>query len=348
MKHSKDNHVLPQEATHSAKEKLDPTNISVIDFSKDYFVQAESDNFDVCMPFLQSDHNTWIHVTGHPSHTLLDRIGKEFKLHPLLLEDIHTEQRAKLEPYDNVAYIVLRGLYYNKEKRLIENEQISIILGPKFMISFEEHERPLKNELAKRILNRREKTKYLGCDWLLYAMSDVIVDNYFVILGQLGKRVDYLEEELMHSSNNSALHNVYLLKRQIIVMRKNIWPLREVVSKLNKEELEWVSPNITLYLRDLYDHTIQVIDTLETFRDMTSSVMDLYLTTISQKTNEIMKILAIAAAVFAPLTFLTGLWGMNFKFMPELSETWGYPAAIGLMLLIVIALVVFFKRKKWI
>ncbi len=339
---------IPQADTHSEEEKKEDITITVVNYDVDFFEEREVSSFEECIPYLSTSHLTWINIDGHPSHTLLERMQNHFKLHPLLIEDISTEQRPKIEPYENVLYLVTRTLYYNAEKILIDNEQVSMIIGDRFLISFQEREHHISTYIKERIRSRKNRLNNLGSDYLMYTFLDVIVDNYFVVLEKIGETVDALEEDLITTTDSKILRDIHFLKRETIIMRKSIWPLREVISKLHRGDFEWVSPNITLYLRDLYDHTIQVVDTIETFRDMISGILDLYLSNIGHKTNEIMKLLALAATIFAPLTFLTGLWGMNFRNMPELNWIWGYPSAVALMVIVIGFMIYFFRKKKWI
>lgn len=338
---------IPQAETHSPEEKQQAQKITAILYSTDKFEEKTVDSFSECLPLFSSENLVWINISGHPSQEFLKNMQEHLKLHPLLIEDISTEQRPKVEPYDNVLYIVLRSLYYDPERVMIQNEQISIILGTNYIISFQEKEHNLTAFIKERIKSRKTRTNNIKPDYLMYTLIDVVVDNYFVVLEKIAETVDDLEETLVHTTDSLVLRDIHLLKRETIIMRKSIWPLREVISKLNRGDFEQVSPNINLYLRDLYDHTIQVVDTIETFRDMISGILDLYLSNIGHKTNQIMKLLAIAATIFAPLTFLTGIWGMNFQFMPELEWRWGYPCALTLMGGIIITMVFFFKKKKW-
>lgn len=338
---------IPQSDTHTAEEKKEEIKITIVNYDSDFFEEFEVSDFEHVIPHLDQEHLTWINIDGHPSHNLLEQMQDYFKLHPLLIEDISTEQRPKIEPYDGVLYLVVRSLYYNPEKILIDNEQVSLIIGDRFLISFQEREHHISTFIKERIRSRKHRLKNLGSDYLMYTFLDVIVDNYFVVLEKIGETVDDLEEDLITTTDAGILRDIHFLKRETIIMRKSIWPLREVISKLHRGDYEWGSPNIGLYLRDLYDHTIQVVDTIETFRDMISGILDLYLSNIGHKTNEIMKLLALAATIFAPLTFLTGIWGMNFKGMPELNWVWGYPAALGLMAIVISFMVYFFKKKRW-
>lgn len=338
---------IPQADTHSPEEKKEDIKITVVNYDVDFYEEFQVTEFQECVPHFSKEHFTWINIDGHPPHKLLEQLQSHFELHPLLIEDISTEQRPKIEPYNQVLYLVIRSLYYNAEKVLIDNEQVSLIIGHRFIISFQEREHHITTYIKERLRSRKNKLNNLGTDYLMYIFLDVIVDNYFIVLEKIAETVDVLEEELISTTDAQFLRDIHLLKRETIIMRKSIWPLREVISKLHREEFEWVSTNISLYLRDLYDHTIQVVDTIETFRDMISGILDLYLSNIGHKTNEIMKLLALAATIFAPLTFLTGLWGMNFKNMPELNWVWGYPAALVLMGVTIVIMIGYFKRKKW-
>jgi magnesium transporter len=338
---------IPQADTHTHEEKQEEVKITVIKYDIDFFEETQVEDFEACIPLLQAPHFTWINIDGHPSQHFLEAMRAHFHLHPLLIEDISTEQRPKIEPYDQILYIVVRSLYYNPEKTIVDNEQVSLIVGEYFLISFQEREHHISTYIKERIRNRKNRLKNIGSDYLMYTFIDVIVDNYFIVLEKIAETVDLMEDELLSATDPLVLREIHLLKREIIIMRKSIWPLREVISKLQRDEFDWISPNINLYLRDLYDHTIQVIDTIETFRDMISGTLDLYLSNIGQKTNDIMKLLALAATIFAPLTFMTGIWGMNFKNMPELDWMWGYPASLSVMCVIIIIMVIYFKKKKW-
>lgn len=343
-----DTSAIPQADTHSEEEKRQAHKIMLVRYGTDHFNELDVSCFKDCIEALNSSDLVWINVDGHPSQEFLKTMQEHLKIHPLLIEDLCTEQRPKVEPYGDVLYIVLRSLYYDNERVMIENEQLSLIVGPKYVISFQEREHHLSTYIKERIRSRKNRSHNIDSDYLMYTVIDVVVDNYFGVLEKIAETVDDLEEELITTSDAHVLRDIHLLKRETIIMRKSIWPLREVLSKLHRGDFDQISDDISFYLRDLYDHTIQVVDTIETFRDMISGILDLYLSNIGHKTNEIMKLLAIAATIFAPLTFLTGIWGMNFKNMPELSWVWGYPVALGLMAITIVFMFIFFKRKKWI
>ncbi len=343
-----DTSAIPQADTHSEEEKKEAHKITLVTYGVDHFLEEEVKSFDDCASRLKSNELTWVNVDGHPSQEFLKKMQEYLKIHPLLIEDLCTEQRPKVEPYDNLLYLVLRSLYYDPERVMIENEQISLIVGPTYVISFQEREHYLSGYIKERIRSRKNRLHNISPDYLMYTLIDVVVDNYFEVLEKIAETVDDLEEQLITTSDAQVLRDIHLLKRETIIMRKSIWPLREVISKLHRGDFEQISPNIHFYLRDLYDHTIQVVDTIETFRDMISGILDLYLSNIGHKTNQVMKLLAIAATIFAPLTFLTGIWGMNFKNMPELNWAWGYPVALAIMGTVIVFMLIFFKKKKWI
>jgi magnesium transporter len=279
---------------------------------------------------------------------MLGKLGDCYGFHPLVLEDIlNTDQRPKMEDYGEYVYIVLRSLEYNHQKDEIESDQISIILGQNFVFSFQEKEGDTFDPLRERIRTGKGRIKKMGADYLAYTLMDSIVDNYFIILEKQGERIELLEEQLVTSPTPETLQTIHDLKREMIFLRKAVWPLREVVGSLERGESSLVQASTRIYLRDLYDHIIQVIDNVETFRDMIAGILDIYLSSVSNRLNSVMKVLTIIATIFMPLTFLAGIYGMNFKYMPELEWRWGYPLIWAIMLGTGICMLVYFKKKKW-
>jgi len=228
-------------------------------------------------------------------------------------------------------------------------EQVSLILGPNFVISFQEEgkEGDLFEVVRERLRSSKGKLRKMGADYLLYALLDAIVDGYFVILERLGERIEVLEEELLANPSQLTLQNIHTMKREMIFLRKSVWPLREVISGLQRGESPLITETTGPYLRDVYDHTIQVIDAVESFRDMLAGMLDIYLSSISNRLNEVMKLLTIIATIFIPLTFIVGVYGMNFKLMPELEWRWGYPAVWLVMVVVAGLMLAFFRRKRW-
>jgi len=243
--------------------------------------------------------------------------------------------------------MVVKMIYYDEKDNEIKTEQISLLIGPTFVISFQEKEGDVFNPIRDRIRKAQSRIRKMKADYLAYALIDTIVDHYFVVLEKLGEKIEDIEEALITNPTPETLQNIHTLKRELIFMRKSIWPLREVVNKMERGESSLIDKSIEVYLRDIYDHTIQVVDTIETFRDMVSGMLDIYLSSISNKMNEVMKVLTIIATIFIPLTFIAGIYGMNFKYMPELEWYWGYAVVLILMGLIAFAMVLYFRNKKW-
>jgi magnesium transporter len=238
-------------------------------------------------------------------------------------------------------------LYYDEEADIVVAEQVSLLLGPNFVLSFQERPGDVFEPIRDRIRNDKGRVRAMGADYLCYALLDSIVDNYFIILEKFGEKIEGMEEELVQNPDPNTLQTIHSLKRELIFMRKSVWPLREVVNALDRGESTLIRKTTGIYLRDVYDHTIQVIDTVETFRDMVSGMLDIYLSSVSNRMNEVMKVLTIIATIFIPLTFIAGIYGMNFSFMPELGWRFGYFGALGVMALIFVAMVIYFKRRAW-
>jgi magnesium transporter len=265
-----------------------------------------------------------------------------------VVEDIlNTDQRPKMEDYGEYLYIVLRAFACNGDSCGMQTEQVSLVLGSNYVLSFHESDGAFFSRLRERIRDGKGRARKSGADYLAYAILDTIVDNYFVVLEKVGERIEGIEEELVVHPAASTLRSIHRLKSDLINLRRSVWPLREVLSGLQREDTTLVLSATRLYLRDVYDHTIHMIDTLETFRDMISGMIDIYLSGVSNRLNEVMKVLTMIATIFIPLTFIAGVYGMNFQFMPELGWRWGYPSVLALMAAISIFMLVFFKRKKW-
>jgi magnesium transporter len=287
-------------------------------------------------------------VDGLHDIKLIEEIGRHFQIHPLTLEDIvNTSQRPKWENFENYLYIVLKMLHFRESDNLVTSEQVSLIVGEKFLISFQEAAGDVFDPVRERIRKGRGRIRQGGCDYLAYALIDAVVDHYFSVLEKIGEQIEMVETALTENPRPDTLQMIHDLKRETIYLRKQIWPLREVVNRFAKEETELINETTHVYIRDVYDHTIQIIDTIESFRDILSGMIDLYLSTISNKMNEVMKLLTIIATIFIPITFVAGIYGMNFKVMPELEWKWGYPAVWVVMVSIVFVLILFFRKKRW-
>lgn len=338
----------PGTPVYIGEKKHEEVKISIIDYDEAQFQERKAKAIEECFPFKDTPTVTWINIDGIHQVDIIEKIGKHFDLHPLIMEDIvNTEQRPKMDDSGHYIFIVLKMLYYDEKENEAKIEQVSIILGDNFVISFQEREGDIFDPIRERIRNGKGRVRKMGADYLAYTLLDAIVDNYFIILEKLGERIEELEDRLVTDPRPETLHEIHKLKREMIFLRKSVWPLREVISGLERVESSLIRKAIRIYLRDIYDHTIQVIDTVETFRDMLSGMHDTFLSSISNRMNEVMKVLTIIATIFIPLTFIAGVYGMNFKFMPELEWRWAYFTVWIVIVIAAISMVIFFKRKKW-
>ena len=301
---------------------------------------------------VRGDSVTWIDVVGLHDLELLQRIGDAFALHPLALEDVlNVGQRSKVEDYDSHLFVVMKLLRLSPD---LEVEQIAAFLGAGWLVTFQEVPGDAFDPVRERIRKGKGKIRGAGSDYLAYALIDALVDQFFPILEEYGERIEDLEDELVKDPDRETLQKIHQLKKELLVLRRAAWPQREVVSSLERTEPPLVRPETRLFLRDCYDHTIQVMDMLETYRDLASGMLDVYLSSVSNRMNEVMKVLTVMASIFIPLTFVVGLYGMNFDprasrwNMPELEWAYGYPAVWALMLAIVVVMVWIFRRKRWI
>lgn len=338
----------PGSLVHVGEKKVEKVRIRVFDYDETQLQEKEIPTIEECFPFKDTPTVTWINIDGLHDIGLIERVGKHFGLHPLVLEDIvHTDQRPKIEDHGDHLFLVLTLLQYDKVTKEVKGEQLSLIIGSNFVISFQERVGDFFDPVRARIRNGKGRIRKMKADYLAYALVDAAVDHYFAILEKLGERIEGMEGELVADPKPEKLQEIHSLKRELIYLRKSVWPLREVISTLEREESSLIQDSTALFLRDLYDHTIQVIDTVETFRDMVAGLLDIYLSSVSNRMNEVMKVLTLVATIFIPLTFIAGIYGMNFEFMPELKWHWGYPAVCLIMVFVVVAMVSFFKRKRW-
>lgn len=346
---SKKGHLSPEVLVHVGEKKAERVRLTVIDYDGENFHEKELSSVEECFPYKDTSTVTWINVGGLHQVEVIEALGKRFDIHPLVLEDIlNTTQRPKVEDYGSYVYLVFKMISYEKETSEILAEQISLIVSRRFVISFQENGTDVFDPVRERIRTGRGRIRGLGTDYLAYALVDTVVDHYFNVLEKVGDEIEDLEEELLRSPSLETSETIHILKREMLFLRRSVWPLREVISLLLREESPLVQKETLLYLRDLYDHTIQVIDTIETFRDMLSAMLDVYLSSVSNRMNSVMKVLTGIATIFMPLTFMVGLYGMNFKFMPELEWRYGYPVVLVFMACLAVSLYTFFKRRGWI
>ncbi|MHB8844768.1 MAG: magnesium/cobalt transporter CorA [Nitrospirota bacterium] len=334
---------------YTGEQTVGKVEVTLIDYDEQTFEERPLDSVDECVVYKAKPTATWINVDGVHDPAMLGKIGECFGLHGLVTEDLMSVvQRPKVEDYGDYLFVVLKMLTYDEKSGRIVPEQVSIIVGDNFLLSFQEG---IKGDVFPLIRDRlragRGKIRKMGVDYLAYSLLDALVDGYFVILEKLGERIDLLEEELIARPNRPIVAQLYHLKRELLFLHKAVWPLREVVSALARRESPLIRESTTPYLRDVYDHVVQAIDSVEIYRDMLATMLDLYLSSVSNRMNEIMKVLTIIATIFMPLTFLAGVYGMNFKHMPELDWKYGYLFAWLIMIAIGIGMGFYFKRKKW-
>jgi magnesium Mg(2+) and cobalt Co(2+) transport protein (corA) len=338
----------PGSLVHIGDRIRETTHISVLEYNEFEVHEREIKALSECLPLEPSLSVMWINMDSVHDAEVLKQLGKCFDIHPLVLEDIiNTDQRPKIEDYGNHLYIVLKMLSYKSDSTVAE--QVSLILGKNYVISFQEQGKPgdVFDPIRIRIRNGAGRTREKGPDFLAYSLLDAIVDHYFIILEKLGDRIELLEDELMARPSSQTVGTIHHLRREMIFLRRSVWPLREVISSLERGKSPLITEPIEIYLRDVYDHTIQVIETVETFRDMLSAMLDIYLSSITYRTNEVMKLLTMIATLFIPLTFIVGVYGMNFEYLPELKWRWSYPILWVIMISIALGMLVYFRRKKW-
>ena len=340
----------PGTLIHVGEKRTEKVRITLIDYDEKSFIEREVERVDACLPFRDTPTVTWINVEGLHEVEVIESMGTLFGLHPLLLEDIlHTNQRPKLDDHGNYLALFLRMLTLDRTQggSAILTEQVCLIAGPNYVITFQERPGDVFDPVRERLRRGKGKIRGMGADYLAYALLDAMVDGYFMILEDFGDRMDEIEEELLSDPTMATLHRIHRLKREGLVLRRSIWPLREVVSTLERGDNSIIREGTKIYLRDVYDHTIQVIENVETFRDTMGGMVDLYLSTISNRMNEVMKVLTIIATIFIPLTFIAGIYGMNFANMPELEWRYGYFITWGVIAAIALTMVVFFRKRKW-
>jgi magnesium transporter len=339
----------PGSLIHIGEKKTDKSTITIFDYDKDVLEEKTIDNISECVNLKKTPTVSWINITGLHDISVIEKIGQIFEIHPLVLEDIlYTDQRPKYDEFDKYIFIVLKMLRYDEKTEQIITEQISVILTENYVISFQEMEGDVFNPIRDRIRGGKGRIRKLGTDYLTYSLIDAIVDNYFLILEKVGEKIEELEEEVISNPRPEIVQTIHRLKREMLFLRKSVWPLREVINNLQKNESKLIKKTTIIFLRDIYDHTIQVMDTVETYRDMISGLLDIYMSSISNKMNEVMKVLTIFAAIFIPLTFIAGIYGMNFDYMPELSIPWAYPLVWAIFIGIGLTLFGYFKHKKWV
>lgn len=339
----------PGTLVYTGQKKLEKPRITFIEYGGTFFEEREIASVEDCLLPKSGPSVRWIDIVGIHEVQNVALLGQHFNIHPLLLEDVfNTEQRPKIEDLGGYVFLLIKHLVYEEESEDTSIEQLSLVLGPDYVLSFQETDRSAFGPVLERLRSESTRIRSRGADFLIYALLDAVVDNYFVVLEKLGDRIESLEEELTENPNQALLRRIHHLRRDLTFVRRSTWPLREVIAALERRESDLVKDSTILYLRDVYDHTVQAIDTIETLRDTLTGMLDLYLSSVSYRLNSVMKVLTIIATIFMPLTFIAGVYGMNFKNMPELEWEWGYPAVLCGMLAIAVLMLGYFKAKRWI
>jgi magnesium transporter len=338
----------PGSLVYVGDKKPEEPLITIIDYNETEFREVETENAEDTFPYRDTKNVSWINVSRINDISTVEKIGSHFGIHSLILEDVLAQgQRPKFEDLENFLFVIVNMLSYNSDEGGIVAEQVSFLFNRSFLITFQEIEGDVFETIRNRLRTGKGRIRKMGPDYLTYALLDAIVDNYFIILERLGEKLDDIEEDILNNPGRETLQSIHILRRDLLFVRKSVWPLREVIDRLQRTEMELVEDTTRMYLRDLYDHTIQIIDTVETFRDMLAGILDTYLSSISNRLNEVMKVLTVISTIFIPLTFIVGIYGMNFEHMPELHSRWGYPVVWGVMITIGLGMLLFFKRRKW-
>ncbi|MFW9954109.1 MAG: magnesium/cobalt transporter CorA [Candidatus Thorarchaeota archaeon] len=338
----------PGTVVHTGLKLVESIRIMSIDYSPQKMEKIDTATPAQCVPPSEPEVMRWINVNGVHDVKSIETIASNFGVHPVIIEDISsTEQRPKLEMVDGTLFIVVRSFSYDEDSETIASEQISFILGDNFVLSFQESANPIFEPIIKRLHQQGTRIRITKTDYLTYALVDLLIDNYFVVLEKIGDIIEELENDLIKQPSREMLSRIYQLKRNLILFRRFVWPLREVVFRLSREAPSLINESTQIYLRDLYDHVIRITDLLETYRDSLTGMLDIYLSSVSNRMNEVMRVLTVISTIFIPLTLLASIYGMNFQYMPETQWVWGYPFLLISMVIIGIVLLIYFRGKEW-
>ncbi|HEX9885349.1 MAG TPA: magnesium/cobalt transporter CorA [Longimicrobiales bacterium] len=339
----------PGTLVHTGPHRVEQVRVRLLDYDAGDLHERTLERVQDSFPFAGEPTVTWVNVDGLHDIELIEAVGQELGLHRLVLEDIlSTGQRPKVEEYGDHFFVVLKMVQFDVETESITSEQLSVVVGDRFVFSFQERPGDVFEPVRERLRHAKGRIRSRGCDYLAYALTDAIVDGYFHILEQMGDRIEDLEELAISDPSPTVMHRIHHLKREMLILRRAVWPVREVLGSLYRGEVPLVEEETRVFLRDAYDHAVQVIDTVETLRDVLSGAMDLYMSGVSNRMNEVMKVLTIIATIFIPLSFFAGLYGMNFEYMPELGVPWAYPALLAFMATVAGGMLWFFRGRGWI
>lgn len=339
----------PGTLVHVGEMRTEEPQITMIDYDEARLQEKAVERVEEVFPFRDTPTVTWINVAGLHRVDVVEKLGKHFGLHPLVMEDIvNAEQRPKMEDFGSYIFIVCRVPHHDGVEDGIELEQISIVLGAGFVLTFLEAERGLFDPVRERLRSAGSRVRRSGSDFLAYALLDVMVDSYFRVMEILEEEIEEAEDALVAGPSTETLSAIHKLKRKLALLGKAVWPAREVVMNLERGESPLIKDSTRIYLRDVYDHMLRIIEGMESYRESITGMLDIYLSSVSNRMNEIMMFLTVIGTIFIPLTFITGIYGMNFRYMPELAWRWGYPAVLAVMLGIGVAMLAYFRKRRWI
>ena len=339
---------IPGSVIYTGKKPEQELFIESFDYNKEHCIVKELNSVEEGFEYKHTDSITWINLNGLNHVNEIEKLGIHYDLHPLVLEDIvNISQRPKIDEYDDYLFVVLKMLYYDENEKIV-SEQVSFVLGKNYVLSFQESEGDVFDSVRDRIRQAKGRVRNMQSDYLLYILIDAIVDHYFNVIEILGDKIEDFETAIFSGNiDDGVSQKIQNLKREILRVRRAIFPLREVISRIEKNENKLIQKKTITYYRDIYDHLIQVSENIDIYREMIWSLMDMYMTTISNKMNEVMKVLTIMASIFIPLTFIAGIYGMNFEYIPELQYKYSYFILWGVMIVMFIGMLIYFKRRKW-
>lgn len=346
QKRSKKTGLPPGTLVHIGEKKADTVTMTVFDYAGARCDERTVTNPEGLQP--PADESvTWVDIGGVHKLDLLEAFGKQFSLHPLLLEDIaNTDQRPKLDDYESYLFLVMKVLSVTETHDLLV-EQVSFVIGRNFVLSFQENGTDVFKPVRERLRGGKGRLRQSGADYLLYALVDAIVDQYFLVLESLGEKIELLQEKVVADPKPDTLREVHALKRQLLFLRRAVWPLREATNGFSRSDCPFLHEPTKVFFRDVYDHVVQIVDTIETLREMVSASLDIYLSSVSYRLNTVMRVLTVITTIFMPLSFIASIYGMNFEHMPELKSEWGYPAVLGAMGLIAAGMLMAFRQRRW-
>ncbi|MFX1484238.1 MAG: magnesium/cobalt transporter CorA [Promethearchaeota archaeon] len=341
----------PGTVVHTGAERTEEVAISIMEFADGQMREYIADCLDDCSPPPRPNITKWVHVCGVHDVEIVQKVCQYYNLHPLVIEDIPSVgQRPKLEVMPKSVYVVMRGYDVDQQVDDLHSEQVSVAFGKNFVLSFQETADDLFGSIRDRARRSDSQIRSEGADYIVYTIMDLLVDNYFVVLERFGDLIEDLEDELVAEATSDILGRIYKVKRNLLSFRRHIWPLREVVLKMQRDTLQFVDENMQVFLRDLYDHVIRVTDHVETYRESITGMLDIYLSSVSNRMNSVMKILTVVSTIFIPLTLMASIYGMNWKPIPEIEYLGadGYPIFLLAMLVVTTSLVLYFRKIKWI